>query len=257
MKISKILKLLICNALSSTHYSLPIPSTSFAVLFSALTHCRIFFKSTATREWITCILDILQFRKTFFYEKKRRWNRETKVLNGYTKRQHRQCEKLPLKAPHSATCRRKNFPREYFLAADRGDVHIIKGHKNLIAFMSLLLIQKQGIQKMIFLKKVCLGVGFPSKVSSSRESGKCECPVMHQWANIVQTKIMQICGSSCYKVSKSQKCSFHFWQLFIWKVFVKSKNNTMWSVCLYFNQQTRTVSVFRIYHIEMPVTNIC
>ena len=187
---SKILKLLICNALSSTHYSLPMPSTSFAVLFSALTHCRIFFKSTATREWITCILDILQFRKTFFYEKKRRWNRETKVLNGYTKRQRRQCEKLPLKALHSAICRRKNFPREYFLAADRGDVHIIKGHKNLVAFMSLLLIQKQGIQKMIFLKKVCLGVGFPSKVSSSRESGKCECPVTHQWANIVQTKIM-------------------------------------------------------------------
>ena len=36
----------------------------------------------------------------------------------------------------------KNFPREYFLAIDRGDVYIIKGHKNLKSFISLLLIQK-------------------------------------------------------------------------------------------------------------------
>ena len=35
-----------------------------------------------------------------------------------------------------------NLPREYFLAADKGDVYIIKGHKNLIPFISLLLIQK-------------------------------------------------------------------------------------------------------------------
>ena len=35
-----------------------------------------------------------------------------------------------------------NFLQEYFLAADRGDVYIIKGHNNLIAFISLLLIQK-------------------------------------------------------------------------------------------------------------------
>ena len=63
-----------------------------------------------------------------------------------------------------------NLPREYFLAADRGDVHIIKGHKNFVAFMSLLLIQKQGIQKMIFLKKVCLGVGFPNQESARAES---------------------------------------------------------------------------------------
>ena len=74
----------------------------------------------------------------------------------------------------------RNFPLEYFLAADRGDVYIIKGHKNLIAFISLLLIQKQCTLKIIFLKKVCLAVGFPSQVSSSRESGKCECQVTHQ-----------------------------------------------------------------------------
>ena len=40
---------------------------------------------------------------------------------------------------------KKNFPREYFLAADKGNVYIVKegkGHENLIAFISLLLIQK-------------------------------------------------------------------------------------------------------------------
>ena len=46
----QIVKLLICNGLSSTQYSLPMPSTSFAVLLSVLPHCRIFSKSTATRE---------------------------------------------------------------------------------------------------------------------------------------------------------------------------------------------------------------
>ena len=42
----------------------------FAVLLSALPHCRIFSKSTTTREWLTCIWDTLQFRKTFFKKKK-------------------------------------------------------------------------------------------------------------------------------------------------------------------------------------------
>ena len=121
----QILKPLNRNALSSKQYSLPMSSTSFAVFLSALPHCRIFSKSTATREWLTCILDILQFRKTFFTKKKKRcWNRETKVLNGHTKRQCWQREKLPVKALHSAICCQKNFPREYFLAADRGDVYM-------------------------------------------------------------------------------------------------------------------------------------
>ena len=66
----QILKLLICNALSSTQYSLPMSSTSFAVLLSALPHCRIFSKSTGTCEWLTCILNILQCRKIFFKRKK-------------------------------------------------------------------------------------------------------------------------------------------------------------------------------------------
>ena len=39
---------------------------------------------------------------------------------------------------------KKNFQPEYFLVANRGDIkfYIIKGDKNLIAFISLLLIQK-------------------------------------------------------------------------------------------------------------------
>ena len=114
----------------------------FAVLLSALPHCRIFSKSTATREWLTCVLDILQFRKKIFKNKKPLWNRETKVLNGHTKRQRPQREKLSVKARHSSIFRPKKLTREYFLAADRGHVYIIKGHKNLIAFISLPLIQK-------------------------------------------------------------------------------------------------------------------
>ena len=37
-------------------------------------------------------------------------------------------------------------------AADRRDIYIIKGDKNLITFVSLLLIQKKCIQKIIFLE---------------------------------------------------------------------------------------------------------
>ena len=54
--------------------------------------------------------------------------------------------------------------------------------------MSLLLIQKQCIQKIIFLKKACLGIGFPSQVSSSQESAESR----------ISEQIMQICGSSCH-----------------------------------------------------------
>ena len=100
-----------------------------------------------------------------FEKKKRRCNHETRVLNGHTKRQLWQREKLPVRALHSPICRQKNFPPEYFLAADRRDIYIIKGDKNLIAFISLLLIQKKCIQKIIFLKMVCFRVDFPSQVS--------------------------------------------------------------------------------------------
>ena len=37
---------------------------------------------------------------------------------------------------------KKNFQPEYFLAANRGDIYKLKGDKNLIALISLLLIQK-------------------------------------------------------------------------------------------------------------------
>ena len=117
-----------CNALSSTQYSLPMSSTSFAVLLSALPHCRIFSKSTATREWLTCILDILQLRKTFCKEK----NCAETVKPKFS------MDTLNDNVDNAKSCRWKrlilqfaaktNFPREYFLAADRGN-HIIKGHK--------------------------------------------------------------------------------------------------------------------------------
>ena len=97
--------------------------------------------------------------------KKRCWNRETKVFNGHTKRLI-------------------NFPPDYFLATDRGDVYIIKGHKNLIAFISLLLINRYCIQKIIFLKKVCLGVGFPSQVSSFKFTGKWKVRANKNYANL-------------------------------------------------------------------------
>ena len=136
----QILKLLICNALSSTQYSLAMSSTSFAVLLLALPYCRIFSKSTGTHEWLTCILDILQFRKTFFKRKKNgvetvkpKFSMDT--LNNNAK----SCQWKRFILQFAA---KKNFPRKYFLAADRGDVYIIKGHKKLIAFTSLLLIQK-------------------------------------------------------------------------------------------------------------------
>ena len=68
-------------------------------LLSALPHCRYFSKSTATRERLPCIVDILKLKTHFFEKKKkRRWNHETWVLNGHTKRNRRQREKLPAKA---------------------------------------------------------------------------------------------------------------------------------------------------------------
>ena len=85
----------------------------------------------------------------------------------------------------------KKFLAEYFLAADRRDIDIIGGDKNLIAFISLLLIQMKYIQKIIFLKKVCLRVDFPSKVSVQVPS--------HTSVNKVRRKMMKIRGSSWYK----------------------------------------------------------
>ena len=141
---------------------------------------------------------------------------------------------------------KNNFPLEYFLAAETRDIYIIKGDKNLIAFISLLLIQKKCIQKIIFLKEVCLRVDF----STSAEPRISE--------QTMQTKIMQICGSPCYKQLrvlrfKRTKMFVSFKATFHLKDFRESENNTMWSI--YFNQETLTVSVSRIYHIETHVTN--
>ena len=46
-------------------------------LLSALPHCRIFSKSTATREWLPCIVDILKLKTHFFEEKKKKNGVET------------------------------------------------------------------------------------------------------------------------------------------------------------------------------------
>ena len=108
-----------CNALSSTQYSLLMSPTSFAVFLSVLPHCRIFSKSTATREWLTCILDILQLRKTFFKKKKT----ALKLRNQSPQWTHQTATLTTRKvASESASfCNlppKKNFPREYFLAAE-------------------------------------------------------------------------------------------------------------------------------------------
>jgi len=123
-----------------------------------------------------------------------------------------------VKALHSAICRQKKFPWEYFLAADRGDVYIIKGHKNVKSFISLIPIQKWCIQKIAFLKKVCLGVGFPSLVSNLRESGKWESRISEQILcrqNLCKFVVHLVTSNQRFWVSKEQKCTFHFWQLFI------------------------------------------
>ena len=44
-----------------------------AALLLVLPHSRIFARSTATHKWLTCILEILEFRNTFFKEKKTAW----------------------------------------------------------------------------------------------------------------------------------------------------------------------------------------
>ena len=51
-----------------------------AALLLVLPHYRIFARSTATHEWLTCILDILEVRNTFFKKKKTElkwWNQSS------------------------------------------------------------------------------------------------------------------------------------------------------------------------------------
>ena len=100
--------------------------------------------------------------------------------------------------------------------------HIIIGDKNLIAFISLLFIQKKCIQKIIFLKKVCLGVGFPSQVSSSRESGKCKGRVMHQWINYANVGFILLQPTKGFLFQKNKNVRFNSGSFsperFLWKV---------------------------------------
>ena len=134
------------------------------------------FQSTATREWLTCILEE---KKNGVETVKPKFSMDTLNDNvGNAK----SCRWKRFILQFAAN---KNSPPEYFLKANKGDIYIIRGDKILIAFICLLLIQKKCIQKIIFLKKVCLGVGFPSQVSSSRESGKCKGRVMRQWTYYV------------------------------------------------------------------------
>ena len=52
-----------------------------AALLLVLPHYRIFARSTATHEWLTCILDILEFRNMFFKKKKtalKWWNQSSR-----------------------------------------------------------------------------------------------------------------------------------------------------------------------------------
>ena len=51
---------------------------------------------------------------------------------------------------------------------------------------------------------------------------------------------------------QKKKMFVSFLATFHLRDFLKSENNTMWSI--YFNQQTLTASLFRIYHIERHLT---
>ena len=150
----------------------------FAVLLSALPHCRIFSKSTATREWLTYTLDILKFRKTF---KKKKNGVET------------------VKPRFSVDTLKKYFPREYFFAADRGDVYIIKGHKNLIAFISFASHSKVVHSEDHFSEEGLFGSRFSKSSFKFTGKWKVRVPSNASVSKFQQTKIMQICGSSCYK----------------------------------------------------------
>ena len=121
---------------------------------------------------------------------------------------------------NTKSCQRKRFILQFAAeknsSPDRKDIYIIKEDKNLLAFISLILIQY--IQKIIFFHR------FPMSSFSEQK-----------WTTM-NKNVRFISGNF-----SSER--------FSWKV------KTMWSI--YFNQQTPTVLVFRIYHTETHVTNIC
>ena len=76
----------------------------------------------------------------------------------------------------------------------------------------------------------------------------------------MQTKLMQICGSSCYKESKGFRFQKNKNVRFIsgnfsrhMQIFVKT---IRYGLPILINQQAPPVSVFRIYHIKTHETNI-
>jgi len=176
---------------------------------------------------------LLLAQKKFFNEhlehffKEKKW---PKVLNRHTKWQRRQREKLLVKALHSAICRQKNFPREYFLATDRADVYIIKGHKNLISH------HFASHSKVVHSEDHFSEEGlFRSRFSKSSFKFK------RKW----KLRVPSHTSVSKYYADKTYA---NLW--FIWQIFMKSDYNKIWST--YFSQQAP-----RIHHIETHVTNIC
>ena len=91
------------------------------------------FQSTATREWLTCILEE---KKNGVETVKPKFSMDTLNDNvGNAK----SCRWKRFILQFAAN---KNSPPEYFWKANKGDIYIIRGDKILIAFICLLLIQK-------------------------------------------------------------------------------------------------------------------
>ena len=102
----------------------------------------------------------LELRNTFFEKK-----------NGVeTVKPKLSMDTLSDNVDNTKSCQRKRFILQFAAeknsSPDRKDIYIIKEDKNLLAFISLILIQY--IQKIIFLKKVCLRFGFTCQVSVNK-----------------------------------------------------------------------------------------
>ena len=77
----------------------------------------------------------LELRNTFLRKKKTAWKPWNQSSHGHTERQRRQRE----------SCQRKRFILQFAaeknFSPDRKDIYIIKEDKNMLAFISLILIQ--------------------------------------------------------------------------------------------------------------------
>ena len=103
----------------------------------------------------------LELRNTFFEKKKK---------GVETVKPKFSMDTLSDNVDNTKSCQRKRFILQFAAeknsSPDRKDIYVIKEDKNLLAFISLILIQY--IQKIIFLKKVCLRFGFPCQVSVNK-----------------------------------------------------------------------------------------